>query len=205
MANTHPFLQDGRVFAHNGVVQGIPQLETRLAHLGAIGLVHGDTDSERIFALITAETRRNDADVTAGLIAAVDWIATHLPVYALNLVLASASDLWALRYPATNELYVLDRPAGGTGTTRGLDAASSRIRARSEHLSIRRSLIIASEPMDADPGWRLLDPGELLHVTADLTARSSTPFPPVPAHPLGLSDLDVHSAASQQRGIPTIG
>jgi predicted glutamine amidotransferase len=26
VANTHPFLQDGRLFAHNGVVQGLPEL-----------------------------------------------------------------------------------------------------------------------------------------------------------------------------------
>ena len=58
MANTHPFQQDGRLFAHNGVVQGLSELDGRLADLGAAGLVGGETDSERIFALITAETRR---------------------------------------------------------------------------------------------------------------------------------------------------
>ena len=113
MANTHPFEQDGRLFAHNGVVQGLPGLDRHLAGLGAAGLVAGETDSERIFALITAETRRHGGDVTAGLTAAVSWISARLPVYALNLVLITATDLWALRYPATHELYVLDRPAGG--------------------------------------------------------------------------------------------
>ena len=65
MANTHPFLQDGLVPAHNGVVQGLGQLDQRLAALGAAELVGGDTDSERVFALITAETRRHGGDVTA--------------------------------------------------------------------------------------------------------------------------------------------
>ena len=113
MANTHPFQQDGRLFAHNGVVQGLSELDGRLADLGAAGLVGGETDSERIFALITAETRRSGGDVTAGLTAAVSWIGARLPVYALNLVLITPTGLWALRYPATHELYVLDRPAGG--------------------------------------------------------------------------------------------
>ena len=27
LANTHPFLQDGRLFAHNGVVQGLDRLD----------------------------------------------------------------------------------------------------------------------------------------------------------------------------------
>ena len=133
MANTHPFEQDGRLFAHNGVVQGLSELDGRLADLGAAGLVGGETDSERIFALITAETRRNGGDVTGRATAAVSWIGARLPVYALNLVLITPTDLWALRYPATHELYVLDRPAGGrrAGIAEALDAASNRIHARS--------------------------------------------------------------------------
>jgi glutamine amidotransferase len=58
-------------------------------------------------------------------------------------------------------------------------------------------VIIASERMDDDPGWRLLDPGELLHVSSTLEMTSSAPFPPEPAHLLQLSDLDRQAAASQ--------
>jgi predicted glutamine amidotransferase len=200
MANTHPFEQDGRLLAHNGVVQGLSELDRRLADLGAAGLVGGETDSERVFALITAETRRHGGDVTAGLTAAVSWIGARLPVYALNLVLITSTGLWALRYPATHELYVLDRPAGGrsgTGTGQALDAASNRIHARSPHLAHQPSVVIASERMDDDPGWRLLDPGELLHVSSTLEIRSSAPFPAEPAHLLSLSDLDPAAASSQ--------
>ena len=200
MANTHPFQQDGRLLAHNGVVQGLGELDGRLAELGATGLVGGETDSERVFALITAETRRHGSDVTAGLTAAVSWIGARLPVYALNLVLITSTDLWALRYPATHELYVLDRPAwrlAGTGTGQALDAASNRIHARSPHLAHQPPVVIASERMDDDPGWRLLDPGELLHVSSTLEIRSSAPFPAEPAHLLSLSDLDPAAAASQ--------
>ena len=200
MANTHPFQQDGRLLAHNGVVQGLSELDGRLAGLGAAGLVGGETDSERVFALITAETWRHGGDVTAGLTAAVSWIAGRLPVYALNLVLITPAGLWALRYPATHELYVLDRPAGGrsgTGTGQALDATSDRIHARSPHLAHQPSVVIASERMDDDPGWRLLDPGELLHVSSTLEIESSAPFPARPAHLLNVSDLDPAAAASQ--------
>jgi predicted glutamine amidotransferase len=199
-ANTHPFQQDGRLFAHNGVVQGLSELDRRLADLGAAGLVGGETDSERVFALITAETRRHGGDVTAGLTAAVAWIGARLPVYALNLVLITSTGLWALRYPATHELYVLDRPAGGragTGSGQALDVASDRIHARSPHLAHQPSVVIASERMDDDPGWRLLDPGELLHVSSTLEIGSSAPFPAGPAHLLNVSDLDPAAAASQ--------
>jgi glutamine amidotransferase len=54
VANTHPFEQDGRLFAHNGVVGGLDALDRRLAELDAHDLLRGQTDSERVFALITA-------------------------------------------------------------------------------------------------------------------------------------------------------
>jgi predicted glutamine amidotransferase len=199
VANTHPFLQDGRLFAHNGVVQGLDRLDQRLAELGTADLVVGQTDSERVFALITAEARRNGGDVGAALVSAVGWIADRLPVYAVNLVLATATGLWALRYPATHELYVLDRPAGGSAPGAGgaLTARSDRINARSEQLARQPSVIIATERMDDDPGWRLLAPGELLHVGPDLAIDRSTPFPAPPRQLLRLADLDPAAAASQ--------
>ncbi len=52
VANTHPFQHGDLLFAHNGVVAGLPELDDRLAELAATGLVHGQTDSERVFALI---------------------------------------------------------------------------------------------------------------------------------------------------------
>ena len=44
-----PFLQDGRVFAHNGVVGDLERLERRLGE--HLAMVSGETDSERVFAL----------------------------------------------------------------------------------------------------------------------------------------------------------
>jgi len=119
-------------------------------------------------------------------------------------VLATATDLWALRYPETHELYMLARPPGGTAAVKGggevgggLEATSGRIHARSAHLARQPAAIIASERMDDDPGWRLLDPGELLHVHSGLTVDSSAPFPPAPRHLVRLSELDPAAAASQ--------
>lgn len=197
LENTHPFLQDDRLFAHNGVVQGLDELDARLAEVGSSDLVRGDTDSERVFALITGEVRRRGGDVTEGVASAVGWVAEHLPIYAVNLVISSATDLWALRYPATHELYMLERPAGGPRSDSGLDARSKRIQARSPRLATRASVVIATERMDDDPGWRLLDSGELLHVDTSLATRSSKPLPARPRHLLRLEELDAHTAASQ--------
>ncbi len=102
--------------------------------------------------------------------------------------------MWALRYPATHELYVLERPAG---RGQALDVASARIHAQSPQLAHQPSVIIASERMDVDPGWRLMDPGELLHAGPTLETGSSAPFPPEPARLLRVSDLDPAAAASQ--------
>ena len=93
--NTHPFLQEGRLFAHNGVIEGLPALE---AHVGEdMRLVEGETDSERLFALITREISAREGYVAAGIEAACSWVATRLPLFAINFVLATADGLWALR------------------------------------------------------------------------------------------------------------
>ena len=67
----------------------------------------------------------------------------------------------------------------------------------SDALSDRPAVVVATERMDDDPGWRPLASGELLHVGADLrlTARQILDGPP--AHLLTLADLGEHAAASQ--------
>jgi predicted glutamine amidotransferase len=201
VANTHPFTQDGRLFAHNGVVEGLPELEQRLRELDARDLVDGDTDSERVFALVTAEIRRNGGDVQQGIVSALTWIADRLPVYSLNFLLTTGTDLYAVRYPATNELYLLAREPSGER----LDAKSTRISAHSTDLADTAAVLIASEPMDADPDWRLLASGELVHIDAALAITRSFPWPNAPRHQMGLGDLDPVAAGSQHPTLPKVG
>lgn len=61
MTNTHPSSRTAGS-SHNGAFHGLARLEQRLQELGVAGLVHGQTDNERLFALITAE-----AAVPAGM------------------------------------------------------------------------------------------------------------------------------------------
>jgi predicted glutamine amidotransferase len=196
--NTHPFVQEGRLFAHNGVIEGLDRLDARLRQLGAEHLVQGQTDSERMFALVTAETARHGGDVGAGVVTAIGWIAERLPVYSVNLILATATDLWALRYPDTNQLWVLEQPDGTVRADEGMDLRTDRIHARSGALAGRGRVVLASEPMDGESGWRLLASGELLHVGPDLAVDVRAPFPPRPSHPLTLATLDPTAAASQR-------
>ncbi|MTE16328.1 class II glutamine amidotransferase [Nocardia aurantiaca] len=194
--NTHPFERRGRLFAHNGVLHGLDELDQELGEYR--GLVHGDTDSERFFALITKRIDHHAGDVTAGIADAVRWIADRLPLYALNLVLTTATELWALRYPATHDLFVLERAAGGVQGNQRLDhAAGPGIRTRSGALAGYPAVVIASERMDSDPGWRLLASGELLHVDGRQNVRTSIVLDSPPRQPLSLADLGATAAASQ--------
>jgi predicted glutamine amidotransferase len=197
LRNTHPFLQDGRIFAHNGVVTGLDVLDARLRELGVQDLVHGETDSERIFALITACTRSHGGDVTAGIVDAVGWLAETVPIFAVNVLLCTGSDMWALRYPETHELYMLDRR---DVEGQRLRMETRRITAHSEHLTSDASVLFASEPMD-DSDWQLLAPGELVHVDADLRIDRRIAFPDKPNHRLRHEDLTATAAASQHASV----
>jgi predicted glutamine amidotransferase len=191
--NTHPFIQEGRLFAHNGVVQGLDELEARLRpeHRAE---VEGDTDSERVFALVTQEIADHDGDVTAGLVAAVTWIAQTLPLYAVNLLLATSTELWALRYPETHTLlWVDDRDA-----THAVHQVDRRRRLRFGVDEPAPGIGVASEEMGVGYAWQPLASGELLHVAADLTPTVTTVLTDAPAHPLTLDDLHGHAAAAQQ-------
>jgi predicted glutamine amidotransferase len=194
--NTHPFEQRGRLLAHNGVIGDLDRLELELADDRA--LVRGDTDSERFFALVTRRIEQHGGDVTAGLVEAARFVADTLPLYALNVVLTTATELWALRYPETHDLLYLERRPGEN--TRQLDHSgeAGTVRVRSADAARHPVVVVASERMDEDPRWRALASGELLHVDDRLGVHVERVLTRPPAHPLALSDLDARAATSQR-------
>ena len=182
VANTHPFAMGGRIMAHNGGFGEVPRIE---AELGSYrDLVKGDTDSERYFALITRYTDEHGGDVAAGLVAAAGWIGRHLPVISLNAIVISDDELWALRYPATHALHVLERPAGDGGMR--VRSTTSSVRVPS--LTQAPSVVVASERLDGETGWRMLAPGELLHVGPGLRVDSEMALPNPPARLVQLTE-----------------
>ena len=186
--NTHPFEQHGRLFAHNGVLGDLPALCERLgAHAG---LLKGSTDSELYFTLMTKRIEEHDGDIAAGIAHAAREIAADFSLYSLNMLLTTPTDIWALRYPDTNELWILERSIAALGgPDGGFDqrAASGITRVFSGQLSIRPATIIASQPMDTNPLWRLLEPGELIHVDQELRVSSTIAVPDPPASMLELT------------------
>ena len=184
--NTHLFGMKGRVMAHNGGFGSLAQLETELGPYA--DLVLGDTDSERYFALITKETDAHGGDVSAGIAAAASWIGRHLPVSSLNVIVAAPGELWALRYPDQHALHILERPEGG-------GELHVRSTTSSVHMPSRAaSVVVASEELDGESGWRMLAPGELVHVRTDLGVESRIAVPEPPAHlvplPSGNPNID---------------
>ena len=196
LENTHPFEQRGRLLAHNGVIGDLDRLDRELGEHRA--LVHGDTDSERFFALVTRRIEQHAGDITAGLTSAARFAARELPLYALNIVLVTPTELWALRYPDTHDLLFLERsPAGHRGHLDHASAAGT-VRVRSADAAEHPVVVVASEPMDEDPSWRALGSGELLHVDGQLATTVELVLEDPPAHRLTLADLDARAAASQQ-------
>jgi predicted glutamine amidotransferase len=200
MENTHPFEQNGRIFAHNGVVGDLPEIRRRLGSY--TDLIRGDTDSEHYFTLITKRIDDNGGDIGAGITAAAREMAEELALYSLNMLLITPTDLWALRYPETNELWILERSLGGMEPVGGFDerSASGIMRVQSGALSILPATVIASERMDASDGWRLLDSGELIHVDGDLGVTSTIAVPDPPAKMIDLQAMGAQAAAAQGEG-----
>lgn len=177
LENTHPFLFDGRVMAHNGGFGDLPAVEAQLGDYR--DQLRGQTDSERYAALIAKHTADNGGDVSAGIVAAAGWLADNVPMYSLNCLVAAPGHLWALRYPDQRALHLARRridPATGVAASSAL--ANHRLQA-AEPTEV---VIIASERIDDGPNWRMLDPGELIHVGPDLSFTSTLAIERPPAH-----------------------
>ena len=183
--NTHPFGMNGRLMAHNGGFGSLAELDAQLGSYR--DLVLGDTDSERYFALITQQTDAHGGDVGAGMAAAAGWIADRLPLSSLNAIVTAPGELWALRYPGAHALHILERPAGrGDTPAAGLHVHSSTSSMHVPDLEDVASVVVASEELDGESGWRMLAPGELVHVGPDLRVHSQIVLdrPPAQLEPL---------------------
>ena len=96
---------------------------------------------------------------------------------------------------------MLERAAGGPRGGHHLDESSpyGTVRVRSLEGASRPFVVVASEPMDEDPGWQPVAPGELVRIGPDLTVTRELILPDPPRRPLVLSGRAVESQAQEHR------
>lgn len=95
-ANTHPFVEGGAAFAHNGSIVPRHQLESLLSPADRERLL-GDTDSERYFRFVLDRVAAA-GDEASGVRNAVDELASTFPHASLNALLLTDSTLYAIHY-----------------------------------------------------------------------------------------------------------
>ncbi len=64
----------------------------------------------------------------------------------------------------------------------GLHVRSATSSVHAPALDGTACVVIASEELDGESGWRMLDPGELVHIGPDLSVHSRIAVPRPPAH-----------------------
>jgi predicted glutamine amidotransferase len=187
LANTHPFAQDGRLFAHNGVVGDLDQIEERLG--SNLAMVMGETDSERFFALITLAIREAGGDVRAGITAAVREVVERYELYSLNFVLVERDHIWGFRYPEFNPLHLLRRHPGGSGGEGELrhENSAGTLQLHSADAAETPVVVISSEEISEEPDWEEIGVGELVHIGPDLEVDRETIVDGPPEHLMVLS------------------
>lgn len=167
VANTHPFLRDGWVFAHNGTIKDQDFVKERVSARRRAE-VEGETDSEMLFALLLS--RLDDAGLThvrgggtpeerAATTRVLGEVATSLRernVGAFNFLLSNGGLCFVHRFGRT--LFLLERrpddgPGGREESTRSLKSWVRR----------RHAVLVASERL-TDEAWVEVPEGAFLRI-----------------------------------------
>jgi predicted glutamine amidotransferase len=84
-------------------------------------------------------------------------------------------------------------PPGIGDTATGMHARSTTSSVHAPELHVLPSVVVASEELDGEHGWRMLASGELVHVRPGLTVESTVVLPEPPAHlvPLPASNPNI--------------
>jgi predicted glutamine amidotransferase len=178
LENTHPFMQSGWVFAHNGTIKDQDYVRAGISPL-RLSEVRGDTDSEMLFAYFltrldpigltrikACDDARSDAmrilaDATAELRAR--------NVGAFNFLLSNGATCFVHRFGRS--LFLLERrpePSPSSAASLEDQAALARWKQR------RHTILVASERLTDEP-WEELPEGTFLRVDRDPTPRIAWP------------------------------
>jgi glutamine amidotransferase len=143
LENTHPFRSGRWIFAHNGTVEDVDYLRSRIS-VARLANVRGSTDSELLFAFLLtrldlAGICETSSDAATDLVVAegVDELARQSRFGSYNFVLCDSETLYAQR--RGRSLFVLER----------------------SELSRKTTALVASEAVTDEP-WRTVDEGSLV-------------------------------------------
>ena len=167
LENSHPFVRDGWVFAHNGTVHAT---ETLRAGSSALRLreIAGDTDSELFFAYVLTRldehglTRLHDEPSRRRVTAVVHELTAELRaarIGAFNFILSDGKTTFAHRFGRS--LFVLDRGPGDPVREQREVSPGATIMTR--WTPRRHAILIASERITDEP-WREVPDGTLLRI-----------------------------------------
>ena len=90
--NTHPFLEDGIAFAHNGSIIPVERFE-QLLEPEAYEHIEGTTDSELYFAFLRQSIREVGGTVSDGVVKGIQTMRTTFPEASLNAVILTDAEL----------------------------------------------------------------------------------------------------------------
>ena len=92
--NTHPFVDGGYAFAHNGHIAPLDRLESLLTR-EARSALRGDTDSERYFRFVK-QCIAEQGDDTDGLCQALGVLTSEFPEASLNALLMTPTHMFGV-------------------------------------------------------------------------------------------------------------
>lgn len=169
LGDTHPWLYEGFVFAHNGTVdrRGLLRLVRR-----EFGGFEGETDSEVLFHLIVQEAL-DAGSFPEGVRRALEKISEEGVGYSsLNFLASDGHQLYALRYANYSldyyTLYYLKRPQGPLSLNKLSETTLQLIRAKLAHGE--KAVLVASEPL-TEEDWLEIPNKHMLIVGKDLSAK----------------------------------
>ena len=215
--NTHPFAMRGRIMAHNGGFGETARLDEQLGPYSRLVLGDTDSEryfalitqqidahDGDVAAGIAAAARWIGARLPVSSLNAVVaapgelWALRYPEQHALHIIERPAGD----SAPAAGSGSV---PVAGSGSIpaagRGSDGGIAGQRPGPVGLHVRSTMssvhapalraaptvLVASEELDGETGWRMLAPGELVHVRPDLSVESAVVIPDPPARLVTLS------------------
>jgi predicted glutamine amidotransferase len=147
LQNTHPFRHGDWVFAHNGTIERLSELHDAIGE-GSVTPIHGETDSEVLFAFLMAKLGSQPGGLQARtrfvtemvLARAVEDLASIDGLGSATFILSDPGALYAYRHG--RPLFLLER----------------RVDDQTD------AILVASEPVTEDEPWNQIGEGTLIAI-----------------------------------------